>query len=105
MLSFHASSNYCKQAHILDTVALTLVHSLELSISTDTWGTHSTQRPESYRYLVPTISMMPLSQSHGKWVNDSVRQTRSQFLRPEISLGAGGPVPITIPPSTICTAF
>lgn len=33
--------------HVLDTVALTLVHSLELSISADTWGTHSTQRPES----------------------------------------------------------
>lgn len=105
MLSFHASNNYCKQTHVLDTVTLTLVHSLELSISTDTWGTHSTQQPESWRYLVTTISMMPLSQAHGKWVNDSVRQTRSQFLRPEISLGAGGPVPITIPPSTICTAF
>lgn len=47
MLSFQASSNYCKQTHVLNTVALRLVHSLELSISTDTWGTHSTQRPES----------------------------------------------------------
>lgn len=45
MLSFHASNNYCKQTHVLDTVTLTLVHSLELSISTDTWGTHSTQQP------------------------------------------------------------